>query len=53
VAQAAAPASRVVYVDNDPLVLVDARTLLASGPRGATGPLPHSCADRDPAGVTR
>jgi S-adenosyl methyltransferase len=36
VAQAAAPDSRVVYVDNDPLVLVHARALLASHPDGAT-----------------
>ena len=36
VAQAVAPASRVVYVDNDPLVLAHARALLASGPQGRT-----------------
>ncbi len=36
VAQAIAPDSRVVYVDNDPLVLVHARALLASSPQGAT-----------------
>jgi len=36
VAQAVAPGSRVVYVDNDPLVLVHARALLASHPDGAT-----------------
>jgi len=36
VAQAAAPESRVVYVDNDPLVLAHARTLMASGPKGIT-----------------
>jgi len=36
VAQAAAPDSRVVYVDNDPLVLTYARALLASGPNGTT-----------------
>ncbi len=35
-AQAAAPESRVVYVDNDPLVLTYARALLASGPHGTT-----------------
>jgi SAM-dependent methyltransferase len=35
VAQAVAPASRVVYVDSDPLVLVHARALLTSGPRGS------------------
>src|SRR5262245_955654 len=36
VAQAVAPESRVVYVDNDPLVLAHARALLASSPQGAT-----------------
>ena len=36
VAQTAAPASRVVYVDNDPMVLTHARALLTSTPRGAT-----------------
>jgi hypothetical protein len=36
VAQATAPASRVVYVDNDPIVLTHARALLASDPAGAT-----------------
>jgi S-adenosyl methyltransferase len=36
VAQAAAPQSRVVYVDNDPVVLNHARVLLASDPAGAT-----------------
>jgi hypothetical protein len=36
VAQAAAPQSRVVYVDNDPVVLAHARALLASNPAGAT-----------------
>jgi len=34
VAQRVAPDSQVVYVDNDPLVLVHARALLASGPEG-------------------
>ena len=34
VAQAIAPDSRVVYVDNDPLVLVHARALLTSSPHG-------------------
>ena len=34
VAQAIAPESRVVYVDNDPLVLVHARALLVSAPQG-------------------
>ncbi len=36
VAQSVAPGSRVVYVDNDPLILVHARALLASHPDGAT-----------------
>jgi hypothetical protein len=36
VAQAAAPPSRVVYVDNDPIVLGHARALLTSSPEGAT-----------------
>ena len=36
VAQGAAPECRVVYVDNDPVVLSHARALLASGPEGAT-----------------
>jgi trans-aconitate methyltransferase len=36
VAQRVAPASRVVYVDHDPVVLAHARTLLTSSPEGAT-----------------
>jgi len=36
VAQAAAPESHIVYVDNDPLVLAHARALLASSPEGRT-----------------
>lgn len=36
VAQSVAPESRVVYVDNDPIVLSHARSLLKSGPRGRT-----------------
>jgi hypothetical protein len=35
VAQAAAPDSRIVYVDNDPIVLTHARALLAGGPEGS------------------
>jgi hypothetical protein len=35
VAQAIAPDCRIVYVDNDPLVLVHARALLTSTPQGA------------------
>ncbi len=36
VAQAVNPAARVVYADNDPIVLAHARALLASGPHGVT-----------------
>src|SRR5215472_17363632 len=35
VAQAVAPESRIVYVDNDPIVLTHARALLSSTPEGA------------------
>jgi S-adenosyl methyltransferase len=36
VAQSIAPESRVVYVDNDPIVLAHARALLTGSPEGAT-----------------
>jgi hypothetical protein len=36
VAQSVAPESRVVYVDNDPIVLAHARALLVGGPEGVT-----------------
>jgi len=36
VAQRAAPDARIVYVDNDPIVLAHARALLDSTPQGAT-----------------
>jgi len=36
VAQAVAPEARIVYVDNDPIVLAHARALLTSTPEGAT-----------------
>jgi hypothetical protein len=36
VAQEVAPESRIVYVDNDPMVLAHARALLSSSPEGAT-----------------
>jgi hypothetical protein len=36
VAQSIAPESRIVYVDNDPIVLAHARALLTSTPEGAT-----------------
>ncbi|WP_143832918.1 MULTISPECIES: SAM-dependent methyltransferase [Nocardiopsis] len=49
VAQAANPAARVVYVDNDPLVLAHARALLSGAPEGATD---YVHADlRDPAAI--
>ena len=35
VAQSVAPESRIVYVDNDPIVLAHARSLLTSKPEGA------------------
>nr|WSW66928.1 SAM-dependent methyltransferase [Streptomyces sp. NBC_00995] len=36
IAQAIAPDARVVYADNDPVVLVHAQALLTSGPEGRT-----------------
>jgi hypothetical protein len=36
IAQAAAPQSRIVYVDNDPIVMAHARALMTSHPDGAT-----------------
>jgi S-adenosyl methyltransferase len=49
VAQGIAPESRVVYTDNDPLVLAHARALLTSSPQGRTG---YIHADlRDPAAI--
>jgi O-methyltransferase involved in polyketide biosynthesis len=36
IAQQVAPESRIVYVDNDPVVLLHAHALLKSNPRGAT-----------------
>ena len=47
VAQAVAPQSRVVYVDNDPVVLAHARALLTSGPEGVTGYLDADARDVD------
>jgi O-methyltransferase involved in polyketide biosynthesis len=40
VAQRIRPSSRVVYVDNDPLVLAHARALLTSTPEGRTAYIP-------------
>jgi hypothetical protein len=47
VAQAVAPDSRVVYVDNDPIVLAHARALLTSGPQGACAYLYADANDPD------
>jgi hypothetical protein len=47
VAQAEAPESRIVYVDNDPLVLAHARALLTSRPEGATSYLDADMHDMD------
>jgi hypothetical protein len=49
VAQSVAPESRVVYVDNDPIVLVHARALLTSSPEGETGYLDADI--RDPGAI--
>jgi hypothetical protein len=47
VAQAIAPRSRIVYVDNDPLVLTHARALLTSTPEGKTAYLEADLTDPD------
>ena len=47
VAQSAAPASRIVYVDNDPLVLSHARALLTGKREGATAYLDADLRDTD------
>jgi SAM-dependent methyltransferase len=49
VAQAIAPESRIVYTDNDPLVLVHARALLTSSPEGRTAYIDADV--RDPAAI--
>lgn len=51
IAQRLAPTSRVVYVDNDPLVLAHARALLTSTPEGATDYLHADL--REPATILR
>jgi len=48
VAQRIAPASRIVYADNDPLVLAHARALLTSSPEGACDYLDGDLRDPDP-----
>jgi S-adenosyl methyltransferase len=47
VAQAAVPESRIVYVDNDPLVLAHARALLTSSAEGVTAYLDADLRDVD------
>jgi O-methyltransferase involved in polyketide biosynthesis len=47
VAQSVAPGSRIVYVDNDPLVLSHARALLTSSPEGVTDYLDADLRDTD------
>jgi hypothetical protein len=47
VAQAIAPESRIVYVDNDPIVLAHARALLTSTPEGATAYVDVDAQDAD------
>jgi len=47
VAQRAAPEARVVYVDNDPIVLLHARELLTSSPQGMTAYLDADARDPD------
>jgi hypothetical protein len=47
VAQSVAPESRIVYTDNDPMVLAHARALLASSPEGACAYLDTDLRDPD------
>jgi O-methyltransferase involved in polyketide biosynthesis len=47
VAQAVAPECRIVYVDNDPIVLTHARALLTSTPEGATDYIDADLRDPD------
>ena len=47
VAQAIAPDARIVYVDNDPIVLAHARALLTSTPEGATAYVEADAQDTD------
>jgi len=48
VAQSVTPDARVVYVDNDPVVLTHARALLTSGPEGVTSYLDADLRDPKP-----
>ncbi|MYV98274.1 SAM-dependent methyltransferase [Streptomyces sp. SID3343] len=47
VAQKVAPEARVVYVDNDPIVLAHARALLTGRPEGATAYVPADLTDAE------
>jgi hypothetical protein len=47
VAQSVAPECRVLYVDNDPMVLAHARALLTSGPHGRTDYIDADIRDSD------
>ncbi len=47
IAQRIAPASRIVYVDNDPVVLAHARTRLTSAKEGATAYIDADAYDPD------
>jgi hypothetical protein len=47
IAQGIAPASRVVYVDNDPVVLAHARALMTSSPEGDTAYIDADLRDAD------
>jgi trans-aconitate methyltransferase len=49
VAQSVAPTARIVYVDNDPIVLTHARALLTSDPAGTTDYIDADL--RDPRGI--
>src|SRR5262249_42492962 len=51
IAQGMVPQARIVYVDNDPLVLVHARALLTSHPEGATAYIDADV--RDPGTILR
>ena len=51
VAQEAEPRSKIVYVDNDPIVLAHARALLTSSPEGSTTYLDADA--RDPGKILR
>ncbi|SNT46721.1 S-adenosyl methyltransferase [Actinacidiphila glaucinigra] len=51
IAQRIVPDARVVYVDNDPVVLAHARALLTSGPEGRTDYIDADL--RDPAAILR